>query len=74
MSASTSTRRDQGNRYVKQYGLRLMPELTSATTRCRTMRALDMEVELAIACGSGLRVWQGRLNAKGGVVSRRRVR
>lgn len=50
----------KANRYVKQYGVRLMPELYECYNPMPYEAALDMEVELAIhlrAMGYG--VWQG---------------
>jgi hypothetical protein len=50
----------KANRYVKQYGLRLMPELYECYNPMPYEAALDMEVELAIALREqGYGVWQG---------------
>ena len=50
----------KANRYVKKYGLRLMPELYECYNPMPFEAALDMEVELAIHLrGKGYGVWQG---------------
>ncbi len=49
----------QSNRYVKQYGLRLLPELYEIYNPMSYDVARDMEVELAIDLQeSGYGVWQ----------------
>jgi predicted GIY-YIG superfamily endonuclease len=49
----------QSNRYVKKFGLRLLPELYEIYNPMRYEAALDMEVELAIDLRqSGYGVWQ----------------
>jgi hypothetical protein len=48
------------NRYVREYGLRLMPELYACYNPMPYEAARDMEVELAIALReNGYGVWQG---------------
>lgn len=50
----------QANRFVKQYGLRLIPELYECYNPMPYDAALDMEVELGIALREkGYAVWQG---------------
>ena len=50
----------KANRYVKQYGIRLMPELYECYNPMPYEAALDMEVELAIHLREkGYGVWQG---------------
>jgi len=50
----------KANRYVKQYGVRLLPELYECYNPMPYEAALDMEVELAIALREqGYGVWQG---------------
>ena len=50
----------KSNRYVKKYGLRLMPELYECYNPMPYEAALDMEIELAIAFRErGYGVWQG---------------
>ena len=50
----------QSNRFVKQYGLRLMPELYECYNPMPYDAARDMEVELGIALREqGYGVWQG---------------
>ncbi|MEK7681822.1 MAG: hypothetical protein AAB369_03245 [Chloroflexota bacterium] len=50
----------KGNRYVKQYGIRLMPELYEFYNPMPYEAARDMEVELAIHLREkGYGVWQG---------------
>jgi len=50
----------QANRYVREYGLRLMPELYECYNPMPYDGARDMEVELAIALRErGYGVWQG---------------
>ena len=49
----------QANRFVQQYGLRLMPELFEVYNPMPYEAAREMEVELAIALrDSGYAVWQ----------------
>jgi hypothetical protein len=49
----------QANRYVKDYGLRLVPELYQRYNPMRYQAAREMEVELGIALRSaGYGVWQ----------------
>lgn len=49
----------QSNRYVKQYGLRLWPDLYEAYNPMPYERAQDMEVELGIMLReAGFGVWQ----------------
>jgi len=50
----------QSNKYVRLYGLRLMPELYAVFNPMPYRGAQDMEVELAIALKEkGYGVWQG---------------
>ena len=50
----------QANKFVKLYGLRLMPELYECYNPMPYDAALEMEVELGIALrGKGYGVWQG---------------
>ena len=50
----------QSNRFVQQYGIRLVPELYEAYNPMPYDGARDMEVELAIALREkGYGVWQG---------------
>ena len=50
----------QANRFVTQYGLRLLPQLYQAYNPMPYDGARDMEVELAIALREkGYGVWQG---------------
>ena len=50
----------KANRYVKKYGLRLMPELYEVYNPMPYGAALDMEIELAIYLRErGYGVWQG---------------
>ncbi len=50
----------QSNRYVKRFGLRLIPELYEAYNPMPYDGARDMEVELAIGLReAGYGVWQG---------------
>jgi len=50
----------RSNRYVREYGLRLMPELYECYNPMPYDAARDMEVELAIALREkGYGVWQG---------------
>jgi len=50
----------RSNRYVHEYGLRLMPELYACYNPMPYEAARDMEVELAIALReNGYGVWQG---------------
>lgn len=50
----------KANRYVKQYGLRLLPELYEVYNPMPYEAALDMEIELAIHLrAQGYGVWQG---------------
>jgi hypothetical protein len=50
----------KANRYVKQYGIRLMPELYECYNPMPYEAALDMEIELAIHLREkGYGVWQG---------------
>ena len=50
----------KSNRYVKKYGIRLMPELYEAYNPMPYEAALDMEIELAIYLREkGYGVWQG---------------
>jgi len=50
----------QANKFVKRYGLRLMPELYECYNPMPYDAALDMEVELGIALREkGYGVWQG---------------
>lgn len=50
----------QANKYVRRYGLRLMPELYAVFNPMPYRGAQDMEVELAIALKEqGYGVWQG---------------
>ena len=50
----------QANRFVKEYGLRLLPELYEAYNPMPYDGAREMEVELAIALReAGYGVWQG---------------
>ena len=50
----------QANRYVKKYGVRLLPALYQAYNPMPYDAARDMEVELAIALREqGFGVWQG---------------
>jgi hypothetical protein len=50
----------KANRYVKKYGLRLMPELYEVYNPMPYGAALDMEIELAIHLRErGYGVWQG---------------
>jgi hypothetical protein len=50
----------RSNRYVREYGLRLMPELYACYNPMPYEAARDMEVELAIALReNGYGVWQG---------------
>jgi predicted GIY-YIG superfamily endonuclease len=50
----------KANRYVKKYGLRLMPELYEVYNPMPYEAALDMEIELAIYLRErGYGVWQG---------------
>lgn len=50
----------QSNRYVQQYGVRLMPELYECFNPMPYGAACDMEVELAIGLREqGYGVWQG---------------
>jgi hypothetical protein len=50
----------QANRYVQQFGLRLLPEIYDAYNPMRYDAARDMEVELAIDLREGgYGVWQG---------------
>ncbi|MGH1360816.1 MAG: hypothetical protein ACRBC3_18810 [Burkholderiaceae bacterium] len=49
----------QANRYVHQYGIRLMPELYEMYNPMPYLAAQEMEVELAIGLReSGFGVWQ----------------
>ena len=49
----------QSNRYVKQYGLRLWPDLYEAYNPMSYAAAQDMEVELGISLrAAGFGVWQ----------------
>lgn len=49
----------QSNRYVREYGLRLLPELYECYNPMPYAAACDMEVELAIGLReSGYGVWQ----------------
>jgi hypothetical protein len=50
----------QANRYVQQYGLRLLPQLYECYNPMPYRAAAEMEVELAIALKEqGYGVWQG---------------
>lgn len=50
----------QANRYVQQFGLRLMPEIYAAYNPMKYDDARDMEVEVAIDLREGgYGVWQG---------------
>jgi hypothetical protein len=50
----------KANRYVKKYGIRLMPELYEVYNPMPYEAALDMEIELAIHLREkGYGVWQG---------------
>jgi len=50
----------QANRFAKEYGLRLMPELYAVYNPMPYRGAAEMEVELAIALReAGYGVWQG---------------
>ncbi|MGZ8197480.1 MAG: hypothetical protein ACXW2I_06425 [Burkholderiales bacterium] len=50
----------RSNKFVRLYGLRLMPELYDCYNPMPYEAALDMEVELAIALREeGFGVWQG---------------
>ena len=50
----------QSNRYVKKYGLRLLPKLYEAYNPMPYRGACDMEIELAIHLRNrGFGVWQG---------------
>ena len=50
----------QANRFVRRYGLRLMPELYECYNPMPYEAARDMEVELAIGLREqGFGVWQG---------------
>jgi len=50
----------QSNRYVQQFGLRLMPEIYAAYNPMPYLEACEMEVELAIDLREGgFGVWQG---------------
>ena len=50
----------RSNRYVREYGLRLMPELYECFNPMPYAAAQEMEVELAIALREeGYGVWQG---------------
>jgi predicted GIY-YIG superfamily endonuclease len=50
----------KANRYVKKYGVRLMPELCEFYNPMPYEAALDMEIELAIDLrAKGYGVWQG---------------
>lgn len=50
----------KANRYVKKYGMRLMPELYEFYNPMPYQAALDMEIELAIHLRErGYGVWQG---------------
>jgi hypothetical protein len=50
----------KSNRYVKKYGIRLMPELYECYNPMPYEAALDMEIELAIHLRErGYGVWQG---------------
>lgn len=50
----------KGNTFVKQYGVRLMPELFAVYNPMPYRAALEMEVELACALReAGYGVWQG---------------
>jgi len=50
----------KANRYVRKYGLRLMPELYEVYNPMPYGAALDMEIELAIYLRErGYGVWQG---------------
>ncbi len=50
----------KANRYVKKYGVRLMPELYEYYNPMPYEAALDMEIELAIHLREkGYGVWQG---------------
>jgi hypothetical protein len=50
----------RSNRYVREYGVRLMPELYECYNPMLYEAARDMEVELAIALReNGYGVWQG---------------
>jgi hypothetical protein len=50
----------KSNRYVKKYGVRLMPELYECYNPMPYEAALDMEIELAIHLREkGYGVWQG---------------
>ena len=50
----------QSNRYVKKYGVRLLPSLYAVYNPMPYDAARDMEVELAIALREqGFGVWQG---------------
>jgi ubiquitin C-terminal hydrolase len=49
----------QANRYVRDYGLRLLPELYEVFNPMPYLGAQDMEVELAIGLReAGYGVWQ----------------
>jgi hypothetical protein len=50
----------QANRYVQEFGLRLLPEIYAAYNPMRYDAARDMEVEVAIDLREGgYGVWQG---------------
>lgn len=50
----------QSNRYVRDYGLRLLPELYEVYNPMPYRAAQEMEIELAIALREkGYGVWQG---------------
>jgi len=50
----------KANRYVRKYGLRLLPELYEVYNPMPYEAALDMEIELAIHLrAKGYGVWQG---------------
>ena len=50
----------QANRYVQQFGLRLLPEIYAAYNPMKYDEARDMEVEVAIDLREGgYGVWQG---------------
>lgn len=50
----------QANRYVREFGLRLLPEIYAAYNPMKYDEARDMEVELAIDLREGgYGVWQG---------------
>ena len=50
----------QANRFVRQYGLRLLPQLYEVYNPMPYEAALDMEIELGIALREkGYGVWQG---------------